>query len=73
MSDDAGAWGRLVMQLAVMPRLVERLIAEHRDDGRGRCIRCTVGGRGTPGARWPCGLAVLAVEADRLARVRRLR
>jgi hypothetical protein len=58
---------RLAAQLAQMPELASRLIAEHRDDGRGRCIRCTLPGRGTPGERWPCGPAALAMAAQEVA------
>lgn len=62
--EDPSGWTRLTAQLAQMPELTSRLIAEHRDDGRGRCIRCTLPGRGTPGERWPCGPAALAMAAQ---------
>jgi hypothetical protein len=65
--DDPSGWMRLATQLAQMPELASRLIAEHRDDGRGRCIRCTLPGRGTPGERWPCGPAALAMTARDVA------
>jgi hypothetical protein len=66
-SEDPSGWMRLAAQLALMPELASRLIAEHRDDGRGRCIRCTLPGRGTPGERWPCGPAALAMTAQEVA------
>ena len=69
--EDLSRWACLVAELAKMPELVSRLIAEHRDDGRGRCIRCTLPGRGTPGERWPCGPVALAIAAqDIVARTR---
>src|SRR5688500_3078460 len=67
MVEDPSGWMRLAAQLAQMPELASRLIAEHRDDGRGRCIRCTLPGRGTPGERWPCGPAALAMAAQEVA------
>jgi hypothetical protein len=67
MAEDQSGWMRLAAQLAQMPELASRLIAEHRDDGRGRCIRCTLPGRGTPGERWPCGPAALAMAAREVA------
>jgi hypothetical protein len=66
-SEDPSGWLRLTAELAQMPELASRLIAEHRDDGRGRCIRCTLPGRGTPGERWPCGPAALALAAQQVA------
>jgi hypothetical protein len=67
MVEDPSDWARLAAELAKMPELASRLIAEHRDDGRGRCIRCTLAGRGTPGERWPCGPAALALAALEVA------
>jgi hypothetical protein len=67
MVEDPSNWARLAAELAKMPELASRLIAEHRDDGRGRCVRCTLAGRGTPGERWPCGPAALAHAAQEVA------
>jgi len=49
------------------PDLRARLLAEHTDDGTGRCRRCRVPGYGTPGGQWPCLLANLADQAERRA------
>lgn len=51
------------------PDLRARLLAEHVDDGHGRCRGCRVPGYGTPGGRWPCLLAALATVAERRARL----
>jgi hypothetical protein len=56
-----------------MPDVVERLLAEHRDDGSGRCLACTTPGRGTPKTVWPCGIAAVAGMAAGLAAERRRR
>lgn len=57
----------LVSTLAEMPELLAQLLAEHRDDGRGRCTGCRTPGYGTPGEHWPCAPARLALAAQRLA------
>jgi len=36
-----------------MPDVIERLLADHTDDGDGFCRRCRTPGRGTPGTRHP--------------------
>lgn len=46
------------------PVLRARLLAEHTDDGAGRCRGCRVPGHGTPSGQWPCLLATLAHEAE---------
>ncbi len=67
VTDDRGRWANLTALLATMPDLSAKLAAEHVDDGTGRCRSCTAPGRGVPGARWPCVLALLAVDARRIA------
>lgn len=47
------------------PGVRARLIATHTDDGNGRCRGCTVPGYGTPGGRWPCLLASVAIAAEK--------
>lgn len=43
--------------------MAARLIAEHIDDGNGRCRACPLGGqRGHQ--RWPCALVISARAAD---------
>ncbi len=58
-------WTRLVATVATMPTLIAGLARAHVTDGHGRCRACTVPGLGTPGARWPCVLALLALDAAR--------
>jgi hypothetical protein len=49
--------------------MAARLIAEHADDGSGRCRGCPVGGqRGRHS--WPCTLRLAAEEAERIVRAR---
>ena len=47
-----------------------RLLAEHVDDGHGRCAVCSVGGQ-TLRMRWPCSIATTAARALALVRERR--
>jgi hypothetical protein len=53
MSDELAA------AIALMPGVAERLLADHIDDGHGRCRRCTLGGQ-SGHHRWPCRLYDLA-------------
>jgi hypothetical protein len=57
-------------QLAGFPVAVERLLADHVPDTRGRCHACDLPQSAAP--RWPCTLAAYAQEAHRLQRSRRL-
>ena len=45
----------LVALIRSQPGMAERLLAEHADDGRGRCRVCSAGGQ-TGRFRWPCTL-----------------
>lgn len=47
------------------PGMAERLLAEHADDGSGRC-RCCSGGNQTPRFPWPCTLHYYADLGQRL-------
>ena len=54
----------LVVLIASQSGMAERLLAEHADDGSGRCRRCSTGGQ-TGRYRWPCAIhrgAILARE-----------
>ncbi|WP_344029481.1 hypothetical protein [Pseudonocardia kongjuensis] len=66
------SWSRQVAAFAVHPGFVEQLLAEHVDDGAGRCSSptCTTSG-GYSRARWPCGMSQLADAAVDLIRSRR--
>ena len=52
----------IAAQIAAFPGLPERLLAEHVDDGHGRCRRCTVGGQHGH-HRWPCRIHAVARRA----------
>jgi hypothetical protein len=59
----------LVQMILSQPGMAARLIAEHADDGSGRCWGCPVGGqRGRHS--WPCTLRLAAEEAERIERAR---
>jgi len=67
-------WIELANQLVALIRseegMAERLLAEHADDGSGRCRTCSGGGQ-TGHYRWPCTLhrcAALACETACSAR-----
>ena len=45
--------------------MAERLLAQHVDDGRGRCRACPVGGQ-QGYQRWPCTIVVHARNAKTL-------
>lgn len=66
-TDHGDRFHALATTLAAMPDLWRALLAEHRDDGHGRCTGCTVAGTGRPGEHWPCNLTLLAREARRVA------
>lgn len=55
-------------QLAWMPDVVARLLAEHVPDARGRCRGCGFPGTGTPHVPSPCSLWLVAEAASRIAR-----
>jgi hypothetical protein len=42
--------------------LPDRILAQHRDDGSGRCTECTLGNQAGR-SRFPCTLRILATEA----------
>jgi hypothetical protein len=58
----------VAVQLARMPDVVARLLAEHVPDQRGRCRGCGFPGTGTPYVPSPCGLWLVADAAQRIAR-----
>jgi hypothetical protein len=65
----AASMSPLVQMILSQPGMAARLIAEHVDDGSGRCRGCPVGGqRGRHS--WPCTLRRAAEEAQRLERAR---
>ena len=59
----------LAAALAADPAVVAALLAEHVDDGAGRCTACRHQRTGTPA--WPCALAAAAAAARRLIHDRR--
>jgi hypothetical protein len=56
----------IAAQLALMPAVVARLLAEHVPDSRGRCQGCGMPGTGSPYLAWPCALWLVADAARRL-------
>lgn len=45
------------------PGMAERLLAEHVDDGAGKCAVCSVGARTPDRYRWPCSIRECASAA----------
>jgi hypothetical protein len=65
MSDHDRAAEDLAILLAARPNVLAKLLDAHRDDGRGHCGICAVGGqRGYQ--RWPCNIAAVAQHAARI-------
>ena len=58
-------WRGVVVELAGMPDLVDRLLAEHQDNGQGFCASLSCGrpGYGTPMRKFPCPTVQLATAA----------
>lgn len=52
----------LVSFLETQPTAIARLLAKHRDDGRGGCLSCGLGQRGY--SRWPCVIHAAASRAS---------
>lgn len=66
MADVIGPSG-IAGQLARMPDVVARLLAEHVPDRKGRCRGCGFPGTGSPYIPSPCGLWFVADAARRIA------
>lgn len=60
-------WVRFVAALAEAPQMCHRLMYEHRPNTFDRCVACTTPGRGTPSAKWPCSLFLIARAALEMA------
>jgi hypothetical protein len=56
----------LAAAIALLPGAAELLLADHVDDGRGRCRRCTLWGE-SGHYLWPCRLHDLARRSLALA------
>ena len=52
----------LVVLICSQPGMADRLLAEHIDDGGGRCRVCSTGGQ-SGHYRWPCAIHYYAREA----------
>jgi hypothetical protein len=59
----------LVAFLVDQPTAIGRLLADHVDDGRGRCRTCTAGGQHGFLA-WPCTIYTAASKAARVRKSR---
>jgi hypothetical protein len=55
-----------VVFIASQPGGPARLLEEHQPDARGLCAGCCRPGTGIPYLPWPCAIAKLAAEADKL-------
>ena len=53
----------LVALIVSQPGMADRLLAEHTDDGHGRCRVCTCGGQAVR-QRWPCTIHHSALQAS---------
>jgi hypothetical protein len=54
----------LTVFLLLRPAATEKLLAQHVDDGRGRCKACSVGAQ-QGHHLWPCTIYAAAVRASR--------
>ena len=59
--------GEFAVLFRLQPLVIERLLAEHTDDGTGHCRVCTSGAQ-TGRQLWPCLLRGLAEQASTLAK-----
>lgn len=57
----------IVVAIAEMPGMAERLLATHTDDGTGRCVVCSAGAQSGRYV-WPCTLCTIAAQALRCIR-----
>jgi hypothetical protein len=55
----------LTLFLTLRPAATKTLLAQHVDDGRGRCMVCSVGAQ-QGHHLWPCTIYAAAVRASRL-------
>jgi hypothetical protein len=53
----------LVVLIRSQPGMADRLLAEHADDGSGRCRVCSSGAL-TGRYRWPCAIQRAATDAN---------
>ena len=64
-------WRAFAAELATRPDVIAGIRATHKATTDGAlCTACTTPGRGTPQARWPCAILIVAVEAARLRALR---
>ncbi|MGI5125377.1 hypothetical protein ACQEVB_01055 [Pseudonocardia sp. CA-107938] len=59
----AGTMTPLVTLIVSQPGMAGRLIAQHRDDGTGRCTACQLGAQAGR-SRWPCSIYAAAAAAE---------
>lgn len=64
-------WTATANALSHMPDVVVALLAEHVDDGNGRCTSCTQAGTGLRRTPWPCPTRRMAATARALHARRR--
>ena len=57
----------LVALIVSQPGMADRLLAEHADDGTGRCRVCSAGAQAGR-QKWPCSIHHRATEASEVER-----
>lgn len=66
MDDATEPWRGFSEQLALMPTVITRLLAQHVPDTHGYCRGCGMPGTGTPHLVAPCGLWEVADAARKI-------
>jgi hypothetical protein len=66
MRDATDLWRGISEQLALMPSVITRLLAQHVPDEHGRCRGCGMPSTGTPHVVAPCGLWEIAEAARKI-------
>jgi hypothetical protein len=70
MSSDNGETFHITVEMvAAVPGSADRLLAEHTNDGTGRCRVCTIGGQ-AGNRQWPCWLYHVGMAARKQRRRR---
>jgi hypothetical protein len=62
-SGERSAVAALIEFLVARPEAIDKLLADHIDDGRGDCRKCSIGAQGGHHT-WPCSLHAAATAAE---------
>jgi hypothetical protein len=71
MRDATEPWRGIAEQLALMPTVITRLLAQHVPNREGCCCGCGMPGTGSPHVVAPCGLWEVAEAARKIRESRR--